>query len=154
MTTINNSNAGNASTGKSQINQSQANQQHQQSNINQSQTNTQADSNQAPADQDRTANAVFNNDQVSSRQVEGLTDADELSEQMEENSEDFSKNPESALNEQGASNQAKTEQNDGSAGNQKIRDAVEHLNKDKLEDNVLEQDKRGTVDIPTPSSPD
>ena len=73
---------------------------------------------------------------------------------MAKNAEDFDKSPENALNEQGAANQAKTEQNNGSAGNQKIRDAVEHLNEDKLKDNVLEQDERGTVDIPTPASPD
>ena len=130
------------------------NQLNQDANVKQSLTNPQADGNQASASQDRTANAVFGNDQVSSRQVEGLTDTDELSEQMAKNAEDFDKSPENALNEQGAANQAKTEQNNGSAGNQKIRDAVEHLNEDKLKDNVLEQDERGTVDIPTPASPD
>lgn len=130
------------------------NQLNQDANVKQSLTNPQADANQASASQDRTANAVFGNDQVSSRQVEGLTDTDELSEQMAKNAEDFDKSPENALNEQGAANQAKTEQNNGSAGNQKIRDAVEHLNEDKLKDNVLEQDERGTVDIPTPASPD
>lgn len=98
-------------------------------------------------DQKFAGNTVFDNDKVSSRQVEGLTDVDELSEEMD-------KNPENALNEQGADNQAATQQNDGSAGNQKIRDAVEHLNEDKLKDNVLEQDNTGTSDIPTPSSPD
>lgn len=130
------------------------NQLNQDANVKQSLTNPQADANQASASQDRTANAVFGNDQVSSRQVEGLTDTDELSEQMAKNAEDFDKSPENALNEQGAANQAKTEQNNGSAGNQKIRDAVEHLNEDKLKDNVLEQDERGTVEIPTPASPD
>lgn len=123
------------------------NQLNQQNSVKQSQTDAQADANRAPMQQDYTASAVFNNDKVTSQQVEGLTDTDELSREMD-------KNPENALNEQGASNQEKTEQNDGSAGNQKIRDAVEHLNEDKLKDNVLEQDRRGTVDIPTPSSPD
>ncbi|ONG40559.1 hypothetical protein BKE30_07365 [Alkanindiges hydrocarboniclasticus] len=123
------------------------NQLNQQNSVKQSQTDAQADANRAPVQQDYTASAVFNNDKVTSQQVEGLTDTDELSREMD-------KNPENALNEQGASNQEKTEQNDGSAGNQKIRDAVEHLNEDKLKDNVLEQDRRGTVDIPTPSSPD
>lgn len=130
------------------------NQLNQDANVKQSLTNPQADANQASASQDRTANAVFGNDQVSSRQVEGLTDTDELSEQMAKNAEDFDKSPENALNEQGAANQAKTEQNNGSAGNQKIRDAVEHLNEDKLKDNVLKQDETGAVDIPTPASPD
>lgn len=143
MTTTNNT--------KSNLTNNQLNQD---ANVKQSLTNPQADANQASASQDRTANAVFGNDQVSSRQVEGLTDTDELSEQMAKNAEDFDKSPENALNEQGAANQAKTEQNNGSAGNQKIRDAVEHLNEDKLKDNVLEQDERGTVDIPTPASPD
>lgn len=123
------------------------NQLNQQNSVKQSQIDAQADANRAPVQQDYTASAVFNNDKVTSQQVEGLTDTDELSREMD-------KNPENALNEQGASNQEKTEQNDGSAGNQKIRDAVEHLNEDKLKDNVLEQDRRGTVDIPTPSSPD
>ncbi|WP_026470134.1 hypothetical protein [Alkanindiges illinoisensis] len=143
MTTTNNT--------KSNLTNNQLNQD---ANVKQSLTNPQADANQASASQDRTANAVFGNDQVSSRQVEGLTDTDELSEQMAKNAEDFDKSPENALNEQGAANQAKTEQNNGSAGNQKIRNAVEHLNEDKLKDNVLEQDERGTVDIPTPASPD
>lgn len=139
MTTTNNINSG--TTGQ---------QSSQQSDVSQSLTNSHADANHAPAHQDRTANAVFGNDEVSSRQVEGLTDTDELSEQMAQHADKFDKSPENALNEQGAANQAKTEQNDGSAGNQKIREAVEHLNADKLQSNVLEQDKRGTVDIPTP----
>ncbi|RYZ99454.1 MAG: hypothetical protein EOO68_12445, partial [Moraxellaceae bacterium] len=71
-------------------------------------------------DQKFAGNTVYDNNKVSSREVEGLTDVDELSEELD-------KNPENALNEQGASNQAATQQDDGSAGNQKIRDAVEHL---------------------------
>lgn len=120
--------------------------------VEKSLTNAQADANHAPAQQDYTASAVFDNDKVSSQQMEGLTDTDNLSEQMDKNADDFGKSPENALNEQGAANQQKTEQNNGSAGNQKIRDAVEHLNEDKLKDNVLQQDEKGTVDIPTSTS--
>ncbi|RYY79020.1 MAG: hypothetical protein EOO69_08350 [Moraxellaceae bacterium] len=145
MTTTNNMNSKPANN---QLNQGNS------VDVEQSLTDAQADANRAPVQQDYTASAVFDNDKVSSQQVEGLTDTDNLSEQMDKNAADFGKSPENALNEQGASNQQKTEQNNGSAGNQKIRDAVEHLNEDKLKDNVLEQDERGIVDIPTPASRD
>lgn len=155
------------------INSSMAdNQSNQQVDVKQSVTNPQADANQAPSSQDRTANAVFDNDLVSSRQVEGLTDTDELSEQMANNaaesgkqqpdteqayqqqSDKIGKSPEIALNEQGAANQAKSEQDNGQAGSHKIGDVVEHLNEDKLDDHIEAQDDKGTVDIPVPASPD
>lgn len=170
------------------INSSMAdNQSNQQVDVKQSVTNPQADANQAPSSQDRTANAVFDNDLVSSRQVEGLTDTDELGEQMANNaaesgkqqsgkqqsetqqsdkqqpdteqayqqqSDKIGKSPEIALNEQGAANQAKSEQDNGQAGSHKIGDAVEHLNEDKLDDHIEAQDDKGTVDIPVPASPD
>ncbi len=119
----------------------------------QSRTNPNADANHAPAKQDYTADAVFNNDKVSSQQVEGLTDTDALSEQLD-------KNPENALNEQGSEKQAQAQLNDGSAGNQNIRNAVEHLNEDQLEDNLLHQDKGSnhekakTTNNSAPFSPD
>ncbi|RYZ95719.1 MAG: hypothetical protein EOP47_25260 [Sphingobacteriaceae bacterium] len=103
----------------------------------QSRTNPNADANQAPAKQDYTADAVFDKDKLSSQQVEGLTDTDELSRQLD-------KNPENALNEQGLERKNATELNDGSAGNQSIRNAVENLNEDELEHNLVDQDKSAT----------
>ena len=117
----------------------------------QSRTNQNADANNAPKKQDYTAEAVFYNDKLTSQQMEGLTDTDELSRQMDDN-------PESALNEQALERKNATELNDGSSGNQSIRNAVDHLNEDKLEDNLLNQDKGAnqekTADNPTPFSPE
>ena len=100
----------------------------------QSRTNHNADANDSPIKQDYTANAVFDNDKLSSQQMEGLTDTDELSRQLDAN-------PESALNEQGIERKNAAQLNDGSAGNQSIRNAVEHLNQEALEENLLNQDE-------------
>ncbi len=122
----------------------------------QSRTNPNADANNAPKSQDYTADAVFNNDKLSAQQMEGLTDTDELTQQI--NSADIDKNPENALNEQGMERKNATQSNDGSAGNQNIRNAVEHLNENKLADNLLNQDKGAnqekTAENPTPFSPE
>ncbi|XID75606.1 hypothetical protein ACF3NA_03450 [Alkanindiges sp. WGS2144] len=120
----------------------------------QSRTDHGADANKAPARQDYTASAVFDNDKVSSQQVEGLTDTDELSEQLANSEQDIDKNPENALNEQSAQRQSQIENGDGSAGNQGIREAVDHLNQDKLKENLLNQDQKGSADNPVPFSPD
>ena len=121
-----------------------------------SRTNPNADANNAPKSQDYTADAVFNNDKLSAQQMEGLTDTDELTKQI--NSAEIDKNPENALNEQGMERKNATQSNDGSAGNQNIRNAVEHLNENKLEDNLLNQDKgtnqEKTAENPTPFSPE
>lgn len=122
----------------------------------QSRTNPNADANNAPKSQDYTAGAVFNNDKLSAQQMEGLTDTDELTKQI--NSAEIDKNPENALNEQGMERKNATQSNDGSSGNQNIRNAVEHLNENKLEDNLLNQDKginqEKTAENPTPFSPE
>lgn len=122
----------------------------------QSRTNPNADANNAPKSQDYTADAVFNNDKLSAQQMEGLTDTDELTKEI--NSAEIDKNPENALNEQGMERKNATQSNDGSAGNQNIRNAVEHLNENKLEDNLLNQGKgtnqEKTAENPTPFSPE
>ena len=98
-----------------------------------SRTNSNADANIAPNKQDYTANAVFNNDKLSSQQMEGLTDTDELTQQI--NSADRDKNPENALNEQGRERKNATQSNDGSAGDQSVQNAVEQLNDSQLKGN-------------------
>ena len=131
-----------------------------------SRTDLNADANNAPKSQDYTADAVFNNDKLSAQQMEGLTDTDELTKQLDGNkandssqvNSDIDKNPENALNEEGAERKNAAQLNDGSSGNQSIRNAVDHLNEDKLEDNLLNQDKNANqekaADNPTPFSPE
>ena len=132
----------------------------------QSRTNPNADANHAPKSQDYTADAVFNNDKLTAQQMEGLTDTDELTEQLDSNKANSSsqanatidKNPENALNEQGMERKNAAQLNDGSSGNQSIRNAVDHLNESKLEDNLLNQDQGAnqekSADNPTPFSPE
>ncbi|WP_109441052.1 hypothetical protein [Acinetobacter haemolyticus] len=105
--------------------------------------------NQADATKaDAVANLV-NNDKLSYQQVEGLTDSDELQEEMKK--ADIPKNPENALQEQGAEREHAIKTNDGSHGNEKIRKAVENLDSDEMKHNLKDEDDDNDEPSPNPA---
>lgn len=93
------------------------------------------------------AATVFNSSELTAQQVEGLTDTSDL--QDASNVEDIPKNPENALQEEGSERERAAQLNDGSAGNQTIRNAVENLNTDELIHNL--EDGNTDKDKPSPN---
>ena len=90
---------------------------------------------------------LLNGDKLSYQQVEGLTDSDQLQQAIER--EDIPKNPENALQEQGAEREQAIQSNDGSHGNETIRKAVENLDCDEMRHNL--KDKGDDTDQPSPN---
>lgn len=95
---------------------------------------------------------VFNNNRLTSDQVEGLTDTADLEDS--DNNEDIAKNPENALQSQGAKRQLATEFDQGSTsagseGNQSIRDAAGNLDTDQLIHNLEDNGSGDTSDSPS-----
>ena len=81
--------------------------------------------------------ALLNGDKLSYQQVEGLTDSDQLQQAIEK--QDISKNPENALQQQGAEREQAIQSNDGSHGNETIRKAVENLDCDEMRHNLKDE---------------
>ena len=90
---------------------------------------------------------LLNGDKLSYQQVEGLTDSDQLQQAIEK--QDISKNPENALQQQGAEREQAIESNDGSHGNENIRKAMENLDRDEMRHNL--KDKGDDTDQPSPN---
>lgn len=80
---------------------------------------------------------LLNGDKLSYQQVEGLTDSDQLQQAIEK--QDISKNPENALQEQGAEREQAIQSNDGSHGNETIRKAMENLDSDEMRHNLKDE---------------
>ena len=91
--------------------------------------------------------ALLNGDKLSYQQVEGLTDSDQLQQAIEK--QDISKNPENALQQQGAEREQAIQSDDGSHGNETIRKAVENLDCDEMRHNL--KDKGDDTDQPSPN---
>ena len=91
--------------------------------------------------------ALLNGDKLSYQQVEGLTDSDQLQQAIEK--QDISKNPENALQQQGAEREQAIQSNDGSHGNETIRKAMENLDRDEMRHNL--KDEGGDTDQPSPN---
>ena len=91
--------------------------------------------------------ALLNGDKLSYQQVEGLTDSDQLQQAIEK--QDISKNPENALQQQGAEREQAIQSDDGSHGNETIRKAVENLDCDEMRHNL--KDKGDDTDKPSPN---
>ncbi|WP_407641621.1 hypothetical protein [Acinetobacter halotolerans] len=79
----------------------------------------------------------MSSDKLSYQQVEGLTNSDDLQEEMK--NADIPKNPENALQEEGAEREHAIQSNDGSHGNEKIRKAVENLDSDEMRHNLKDE---------------
>ncbi|RZF56963.1 hypothetical protein EXE30_01535 [Acinetobacter halotolerans] len=80
---------------------------------------------------------LMSSDKLSYQQVEGLTNSDDLQEEMK--NADIPKNPENALQEEGAEREHAIQSNDGSHGNEKIRKAVENLDSDEMRHNLKDE---------------
>ena len=91
--------------------------------------------------------ALLNGDKLSYQQVEGLTDSDQLQQAIEK--QDISKNPENALQQQGAEREQAIQSDDGSHGNETIRKAMENLDRDEMRHNL--KDKGDDTDQPSPN---
>ena len=81
--------------------------------------------------------ALLNGDKLSYQQVEGLTDSDQLQQAIEK--QDISKNPENALQQQGAEREQAIQSDDGSHGNETIRKAMENLDRDEMIHNLKDK---------------